>query len=82
MSESEYRVSVEQSRRRSDITEKQLSDIAKIMRDYDEQAIKYMLFSTQSCLAIASVPEDMEPMKEVAIRFVTDMYKAIDGLYK
>lgn len=85
----EYRASLQEqelnsrelARLTSDITEKQVEDIAALLRDYDEQQLKYMIFAAQTCIASANLPEEFKLMKEAAINFVADLYRAIDGCY-
>lgn len=81
MSEAEYRATQSDARALSDITDKQVESFANLLRDYDEQQIKYMIFAAQTCIALAVTPESMEPLKQTAIEFVADLYKAIDGSY-
>ena len=71
----------ELARLTSDITDKQVDDIAALLRDYDEQQLKYMIFAAQTCIASANLPEEFKLMKEAAINFVADLYRAIDGCY-
>jgi hypothetical protein len=40
-----------------------------------------MIFAAQTCIASANLPEELKLMKEAAINFVADLYRAIDGCY-
>lgn len=82
MTEAEYRATHNDARALSDITDKQVESFANLLRDYDEQQIKYMIFAAQTCIALAETPENMALLKQTAIEFVADLYKAIDGTYK
>lgn len=81
LSEAEYRAEKHAARALSDITDKQVESIANLLRDYDEQQIKYMIFAAQTCIALAATPDSLDELKQTAIEFVADLYKAIDGVY-
>lgn len=86
MCESEYR-SLHNSEERvnvrelTDISKAQVDAVANLLRDYDEQQLKYMLFAAQTCIASANIPESLAVMKEAAIGLIADLYRAIDGCY-
>lgn len=89
ISEQEYRAlmahsennDAENFRALSDINDKQINAVAGLLKDYDEQTLKYMIFSAQTCIALASVPENMQEQKTTAIEFIADLYRALDGCY-